>query len=81
MYNVFGMGEVGGGGGREGVLRGQMCLCVYVYILVGCFPFNHNITSGLNFQQLLVANGTVFSKFPKRGQSHVVYPNFLKFLL
>ena len=56
MYNVFGMGELWGGGGG---LIAQMCLCVYVYILVGCFPFNHNFwfeflaTSGSKWNSVL----------------------------
>ena len=50
------------GGGEGVVLKGQMSLCVYVNILVGCFPFNHNFwfefaaTSGSEWNSVFPGN-------------------------
>ena len=45
---------------------------------MGRFPFNQ-LTSGLNFRQLPVANGTTLSKISKKEDSAgQVYPNFRK---
>ena len=53
----------------------------YIFPLLQMRGSFHSIkTSGLNFRQLPVANGTAFSKISWKGDNLAwVYPNFLKF--
>ena len=76
-------------------LRGKECFSLLLISTGSKFPeienektrmnemkgaFYPNKTFGLNFRQLLVANGTVSSKISKKdGQSREIYPNFRKF--